>query len=44
MKGDDFGADQNVCLVTIRSQWVVFWEGYMYMSIKKQYLEVSYNN
>ena len=32
------------CLVTVRSQWVVFGAGYMYVCIKKQYLEVSYNN
>lgn len=44
MECDDFGTDQNDCLVTVRSQWVVFWAGYMYVSIKKQYVEVSYTN
>ena len=30
--------------MTVRSQWVVFWAGYMYVSVKKQYPEMSYNN
>ena len=30
--------------MTVRSQWVVFWAGYMYVSVKKQYPEMSYIN
>lgn len=30
--------------ISVRSQWVVFWEGYTCVSIKKQSLGMGYNN